>query len=89
MSQNAGRNLERQWRADLSKVLDDREQTKASWKIACSSRHDAARPPLAFGDSLLIYRSERRRIVALIRREALKNQDFFALQDSLNQATIC
>ena len=26
--------------------------------------------------------SERRRIVALIRREALKNQDFFALQDS-------
>jgi hypothetical protein len=54
MSQNAGRNLERQWRADLSKVLDNREQTTASWKIACSSRHDAARPPLAFGDSPLI-----------------------------------
>jgi hypothetical protein len=36
MSQNPGRNLERQWRADLSKVLDDREKTEASWKIACS-----------------------------------------------------
>jgi hypothetical protein len=36
MSQGAGRNLERQWRADLSKVLDDREKTEASWKVACS-----------------------------------------------------
>jgi hypothetical protein len=36
MSQIAGRNLGRQRRADLSKVLDDREQTKASWKIVCS-----------------------------------------------------
>jgi hypothetical protein len=36
MSQNAGRNLERQWRADLSKVLGDREKAWAAWKIACS-----------------------------------------------------
>jgi len=41
MSQNAGRNLERQWRANLSKVLDRQEKAKASWKIACSLRLNA------------------------------------------------
>jgi hypothetical protein len=30
MGQNAGRSLERQWRADLSKVLGDREKATAS-----------------------------------------------------------
>jgi hypothetical protein len=30
MSQNAGRNLERQWRENLSKVLDRQEKAKAS-----------------------------------------------------------
>jgi hypothetical protein len=45
MSQNAGRNLERQWRADLSKMLDDREKTEASWKVACSRILGAGRPP--------------------------------------------
>jgi hypothetical protein len=44
MSQNAGRNLERQWRADLSKVLDDQEKAKASWKIACSWDSTPAAP---------------------------------------------
>jgi hypothetical protein len=53
MSQNAGRNLERQWRADLSKVLDDREKASASWKIA-RSRYLTAGSPLASGDSTLI-----------------------------------
>jgi hypothetical protein len=38
--------------------------------------------PLAIGVSMLILQSERRRIVALVRREALKNQDLFALQNS-------
>jgi hypothetical protein len=37
--------------------------------------------PLAIGVSMLILQSERRRIVALVRREALKNQDLFALQN--------
>ena len=89
MSQNAGRNLERQWRADLSKVLDDREQTKASWKVACSLRRDAARPPWHSAIQGLSDQSERRRIVALIRREALKNQDFFALRNCSDDATFC
>jgi hypothetical protein len=33
--------------------------------------------------------SERRRIVAQVRREVLKNRDFFAVQDSPDDATIC
>jgi gluconate kinase len=89
MSQNAGRNLERQLRAGLSKVLDDLEQTKASWKIACSLRLDAGRPPWLSAIQMLICQSERRRIVALVRREALKNQDFFALRNSADHATFC
>jgi hypothetical protein len=88
MSQTAGRNLERQWRADLSKVLDDWEKTEASWKVACS--RDLCRPPTWHSAiQCLSELSERRRIVALIRREALKNQDFFALRNSLHDATIC
>jgi hypothetical protein len=89
MSQNAGRNLERQWRADLSKVLDDREKTEASWKVACSRDFSAGRPSWHSAIQCLSDQSERRRIVALIRREALKNQDFFALRNSLHDATIC
>ena len=87
--QSAGRNLERQWRADLSKVLDDREKTEASWKVACSRDFSAGRPPWHSAIQCLSDQSERRRIVALIRREALRNQDFFALQESLQDATIC
>ena len=87
--QNAGRNLERQWRADLSKVLDDREKTEASWKVACSRDLVAGRPPWHPAIQCLSDQSERRRIVALIRREALKNQDFFALRNFGRGATIC
>ena len=32
---------------------------------------------------------ERRRIVAQVRREVLKNRDFLAVRDSLGDATIC
>jgi len=35
------------------------------------------------GDSILSYTSERRRIVAQVRREVPKNRDFFAVGDSL------
>jgi hypothetical protein len=55
MSQNAGRNLERQWRANLLKVLDRQEKAKASWKIACSLGLNRRQPPLASGKSSLIY----------------------------------
>ena len=89
MSQNAGRNLERQCRADLSKVLDDREKTEASWKVACSRDFSAGRPPWHSAIQCLSDQSERRRIVALVRREALKNQDFFAPRNSGRDATFC
>ena len=39
-------------------------------------------PPLASGDSALIYMPERRRIVAQVRRKLPQNRDFFASQDS-------
>ena len=42
----------------------------------------AGRPPWHSAIQCLSDQSERRRIVALVRREALKNQDFFALRDS-------
>ena len=38
-------------------------------------------PPLAPGDSLLILLSERRRIVAQVRRKARKYRDFFVVRD--------
>ena len=37
-------------------------------------------PPLATGDSMITYTPERRRIVALVRRKALKIRGFFAAQ---------
>ena len=39
--------------------------------------------PLASDDSVLTLVSERRRIVAQVRREVPKNRDFFAVQDSV------
>ena len=39
------------------------------------------RPPLAPGDSLLNLLSERRRIVAQVRRKARKYRDFFVVRD--------
>ena len=38
-------------------------------------------PPLAPGDSLLNLLSERRRIVAQVRRKARKYRDFFVVRD--------
>ena len=38
-------------------------------------------PPLAPGDSLLNVLSERRRIVAQVRRKARKYRDFFVVRD--------
>ena len=39
-------------------------------------------PPLAPDDSMLTSQSGRRRIVAQVRREVLKNRDFIAVRDS-------
>jgi hypothetical protein len=52
--QNAGRNLERQWRANLAKVLDDQEKAKASWKIARSLRYALPAAPWHPAIQLLI-----------------------------------
>ena len=43
---------------------------------------EGRQPPLAPGDSMLTLVSERRRIVAQVRREVPKNRDFIAVRDS-------
>jgi hypothetical protein len=50
----AGRNLERQWRANLAKVLDDQEKAEASWKIARSFRYALPAAPWHPAIQLLI-----------------------------------
>ena len=54
-----------------------------SWMIADPSDWNADSPHWQPGDSILSYTSERRRIVAQVRREVPKNRDFFAVRDSL------
>jgi hypothetical protein len=53
--------------------------------IANSRTDERRQPPLAFGDSNAYVLSERRRIVAQVRRKLLKNRDFFSLRDSIRE----
>src|SRR5712671_3520788 len=46
---------------------------------------NAGSPPLTRGDSMLNLTPERRRIVAQVRREALKNRAFLAVRDSVRR----
>jgi hypothetical protein len=66
---------------DLSMSVGRRKRTKDHLSIAPSRPEECRQPPLASDDSQLKYTSERRRIVAQVRRKASKNNGFFASQN--------
>jgi hypothetical protein len=83
-----GRNLERQWRANLSMFLG--REGKGDGFIAGPLRVDKPpAAPLGARRFSAYLQSERRRIVAQVRREVPKNQDFFAVRDSVTSGAIC
>jgi hypothetical protein len=82
VAQNTGRNRERQWCAELSMFLGRLKQAMRSLEDRPFRVDQHRQPPLASGDSTLNLLSERRRIVAQVRRKVPKNQDFLGLQDS-------
>jgi hypothetical protein len=62
--------------ADLSMFLGRKGKTTGSFLIADPSEVERRQPPLPSGDSVLILMPERRRIVAQVRRKALKKWSF-------------
>ena len=69
--------------------LGRKEKAMGSWMIAdpLSRRTPAAPTGTRRFNAYVV--PERRRIVAQVRREVLKNRDFFAVRDSPGDTTIC
>jgi hypothetical protein len=80
--QKADRDHEQQWFAGLSMFLGRKEKAKGSWMIADPLVELPAAPTTGIRRFNAYLQSERRRIVAQVRREVLKNRDFFAVRDS-------
>ena len=87
MGQNAARDHEGQCRVDFPIRPGDQGKAVRSWKSPVPKIFQADNEPsrtriVVSGDSSPIYRSERRRIVALIRRETVENLGLGAPRDS-------
>jgi hypothetical protein len=80
--QKTGRNHEQERCAGLSMFLGRKELATGSWMIADPLVESPAAPTTGIRRFNAYLLSERRRIVAQVRREVLKNRDFFAVQDS-------
>ena len=81
MAKKTGRNRERQWCAELSIFLGRLKQAMVGSKRPFRV-DDHRQPPLASGDSMLNLLSERRRIVAQVRRKVPNCRDFLGPRDS-------
>jgi hypothetical protein len=76
----ANHNLERQRCVNLSMLLGRVELATGSSEIASPLVENRQQPPMAPGDSLLILPSERRRIVAQVRRKVPKNRGLLLMR---------
>jgi hypothetical protein len=70
-------------------LLGYRNAATGSSLIADPNPFECRQPPLASDDSTPMYTSERRRIVAQVRREVPKKWGFFATQKKPVDVMIC